>query len=118
MLFIDPVGTVVDQEVFNSDFLSQLANRLINWIRFKQEILFSLIRAAAEDEEIPAVFIDFSATGFAGPTTAINIAKELKALRESGKRVIAMNDRLSTTSYLMASQASEVWVHPVGSHKR
>ena len=26
-----------------------------------------------------------------------------------------MNDRLSTTSYLMASQASEVWVHPVGS---
>ena len=26
-----------------------------------------------------------------------------------------MNDRLTTTSYLMASQASEVWVHPVGS---
>ncbi|MDC0091986.1 signal peptide peptidase SppA, partial [Gammaproteobacteria bacterium] len=77
--------------------------------------LIALIRAAAEDEEIPAVFIDFSSTGFAGPTTAINIAKELKALRESGKRVIAFNDRLSTSSYLMASQASEVWVHPVGS---
>jgi len=45
----------------------------------------------------------------------INIAKELKALRDSGKRVIAFNDRLSTTSYLMASQASEVWIHPVGS---
>ena len=60
------------------------------------------------------MFVDFSSTGFAGPTTAINIAKELKALRDSGKRVIAFNDRLSTTSYLMASQASEVWVHPVG----
>ena len=58
--------------------------------------------------------IDFSSANFAGPTTAINIAKELKALRE-GKRVIAFNDRLSTTSYLMASQASEIWVHPVGS---
>ena len=77
--------------------------------------LIELIRAAAEDEEIPAVFIDFSSTGFAGPTTVINIAKELKALRDSGKRVIAMNDRLTTTSYLMASQASEIWVHPVGS---
>ena len=65
--------------------------------------------------DIPAVFVDFSSTGFAGPTTAINIAKELKMLRDSGKRVIAFNDRLSTTSYLMASQASEVWVHPVGS---
>ena len=114
VLFIDPVGTVVDQEVFNSDFLSQLgADSSMDQIQTRD--LIQLIRAAAEDEKIPAVFIDFSATGFAGPTTAINIAKELKALRESGKRVIAMNDRLSTTSYLMASQASEVWVHPVGS---
>jgi protease-4 len=100
--------------VFNSDFLSQLgADSSMDQIQTRD--LIQLIRAAAEDEEIPAVFVDFSATGFAGPTTAINIAKELKALRESGKRVIAMSDRLSTTSYLMASQASEVWVHPVGS---
>ena len=80
--------------------------------------LIELIRAAAEDEDIPAVFIDFSATGFAGPTTAINIAKELKALRESGKRVIAMSDRLSTTSYLMASQASEDMGASCRKHKR
>ena len=40
VLFIDPVGTVVDQEVFNSDFLSNLALTL-QWIRFKQEILFN-----------------------------------------------------------------------------
>jgi len=114
VLFIDPVGTVVDQEVFNTDFLSSIgADSSMDQIQTRD--LIQLIRAAAEDEEIPAVFIDFSATGFAGPTTAINIAKELKALRESGKRVIAMSDRLSTTSYLMASQASEVWVHPVGS---
>ena len=114
VLFIDPVGTVVDQEVFNSDFLFNLgADSSTDQIQTRD--LIELIRAAAEDEDIPAVFIDFSATGFAGPTTAINIAKELKALRESGKRVIAMNDRLSTTSYLMASQASEIWVHPVGS---
>ena len=29
VLFIDPVGTVVDQEVFNSDFLSQLGACLL-----------------------------------------------------------------------------------------
>tara|TARA_Y100000996_G_scaffold73360_1_gene49388 strand:+ start:1567 stop:3396 length:1830 start_codon:yes stop_codon:yes gene_type:complete len=114
VLFIDPQGTVVDQEVFNSDFLFNIgSNSSTNQIQTRD--LIKLIRAAAEDEDIPAVFIDFSSTGFAGPTTAINIAKELKALRKSGKRVIAFNDRLSTTSYLMASQASEVWVHPVGS---
>ena len=113
VLFINPEGTVVDQEVYNSDFLASLTAEATDQIQTRD--LIQLIRAAAEDEKIPAVFIDFSSTGFAGPTTAINIAKELKALRESGKRVIAMNDRLTTTSYLMASQASEVWVHPVGS---
>ena len=114
VLFIDPVGTVVDQEVFNTDFLSNLgADSSMDQIQTRD--LIKLIRVVAKDEDIPAVFIDFSATRFAGPTTVINIAKELRALRESGKRVIAMNDRLNTTAYLMASQASEVWVHPVGS---
>ena len=114
VLFINPQGLVVDQEVFNSESLLDVAtDSSIEQIQTRD--LIKLIRAAAQDESIPAVFIDFSSAGFAGPTTAINIAKELKALRDSGKRVIAFSDRLSTASYLMASQASEVWVHPVGS---
>ena len=114
VLFIDPQGTVVDQEVFSSDFLFNFDSGSASE-QIQTRDLIELIRAVGKDDEIPAVFIDFSSTGFAGPTTAINIAKELKALRESGKRVIAFNDRLSTTSYLMASQASEIWIHPVGS---
>ena len=114
VLFIDPQGTVVDQEVFSSDFLFNFDSGYASE-QIQTRDLIDLIRAVGKDDKIPAVFIDFSSTGFAGPTTAINIAKELKALRESGKRVIAFNDRLSTTSYLMASQASEIWIHPVGS---
>ena len=114
VLFIDPAGTVVDQEVFSSDFLIDIAAGS-STEQIQTRDLIQLIRAAGKDEDIPAVLIDFSSTSFAGPTTAINIAKELKALRDSGKKVIAFNDRLSTTSYLMASQASEVWLHPVGS---
>ena len=114
VLLIDLEGTVVDQAAFNSDFLSSIGTDS-STDQIQTRDLIRLIRAAAEDEDILAVFVDFSSTGFAGPTTAINIAKELKMLRDSGKRVIAFNDRLSTTSYLMASQASEVWVHPAGS---
>ena len=114
VLLIDPQGTVVDEEVFKYDFLINLGTNF-STDQIQTRDLIQLIRAAADDEDIPAVFINFSSTDFAGPTTAINIAKELKALRDSGKRVIAFNDRLSTTSYLMASQASEVWIHPVGS---
>ena len=114
VLLIDPQETVVDEEVFKYDFLINLGTNF-STDQIQTRDLIQLIRAAADDEDIPALFIDFSSTDFAGPTTAINIAKELKALRDSGKRVIAFNDRLSTTSYLMASQASEVWIHPVGS---
>ena len=114
VLLIDPKETVVDEEVFKYDILINLGTNF-STDQIQTRDLIQLIRAAADDEDIPAVFIDFSSTDFAGPTTAINIAKELKALRDSGKRVIAFNDRLSTTSYLMASQASEVWIHPVGS---
>ena len=110
VLFLDPQGIIVEQEVFNSDFLFGSSEDQI-----QTRDLIDLIKAVGEDDNIPAVFIDFSSANYAGPTTAINIAKELKALRDSGKRIIAFSDRLSTTSYLMASQASEVWLHPVGS---
>ena len=91
VLFIDPVGTVVDQEVFSSDFLLDIAAGS-STEQIQTRDLIQLIRAAGKDEDIPAVLIDFSSTSFAGPTTAINIAKELKALRDSGKKVIAFND--------------------------
>ena len=105
---------MVDQGVFNTDFLSNIGiGSSTDQIQTRD--LIQLIRTVAEDEDVPAVFVDFSSTSFAGSTTAINIAKEVKALRDSGKRVIAFNDRLTTSSYLIASQASEVWVHPVGS---
>ena len=111
VLILNPKGTIVDQEVFasNFDFFSEPVKQI------QTRDLIALIQAASKDEDIPAVYIDFSQTSFAGPTTAINIAKELKALRDSGKRIIAFSDRLSTASYMMASQATEVWVHPVGS---
>ena len=113
VLLINPEGIVVDNEVYGTFFSFNVLDTSTDQIQTRD--LIRLIRYAADDRNIPAVLIDFSSTSFAGPTTAINIAKELKALRDSGKRVIAFNDRLTTTSYLMASQASEVWVHPVGS---
>jgi len=114
VIILDPQGTIVDQEVFGDDFLANITSDDSSK-QIQTRDFIELIQTIAEDDDIPAVLIDFSQTRFAGPTTALNIAKELKALRDSGKRVIAFNDRLATTSYLMASQASEVWVHPVGS---
>ena len=61
VLLIDPKGTVVDQEVFNYDFFINLGtNFSLDQIQTRD--LIKLIRAASADEDIPAVFIDFSST--------------------------------------------------------
>ena len=113
VLVLNPQGTVVDQEVFGGNLLARVSrDGPSNQIQTRD--LIKLIQAVAVDDNIPAVLIDFSRARFSGQTTAINISKELKALRESGKEIIAFNDNLSTNSYLMASQASEIWLHPVG----
>jgi protease-4 len=113
VLVLNPQGIVVDQEISAGNFLASITGGgLSNQVQTRD--LIELIQAVSVDDDIPAILIDFSNTSFAGPTTAINIAKELRALRDTGKRIIAFNDHLSTTSYLIASQASEVWLHPVG----
>ena len=97
VLFIDPQGIVVDQEVFNSDFLSSLSgNGAADQIQTRD--LIELIRAVADDEDIPAVFIDFSSTGFAGPTTAINIAMMIaEKSSEKGPNRGAIRHKISNT---------------------
>ena len=77
VLSINPKGTVVDQAVFHYDFFKNPGTNF-SMDQIQTRDLIQLIRTAADDEDIPAVFIDFSSTNFAGPTTAINIAKELK----------------------------------------
>jgi protease-4 len=114
VLVLNPKGVIVDQEVFATDFTFSFAGGSPPK-QIQTRDFIKLIQEIAKDEDIPAVLIDFSKTEFAGPTTLINVANELKALRESGKQVIAFSDRLSTSSYMMASQASQIWIHPVGS---
>ena len=75
VLVLNPQGTVVDQKVFGSNLLTSITgDRSSNQIQTRD--LIKLIQAISADDDIPAVLIDFSKTGFAGPTTAINIAKE------------------------------------------
>ncbi len=113
VLIVDPEGTILDQEAFSSDPGLPLL-RLAEESVIQTRDLVKLIRVAAADEQLAGVLIDFSKTSFAGPTTALEIAGELAALRESGKPVIAFSEALTTGSYLMAAQADEIYLHPSG----
>lgn len=112
VLILNPEGRVQDQEVFPEEFgfpFNMAAEKQI-----QSRDLIKLIRAAAADEDLAGILIDFSDASFAGPSTALNIAKELAALRENGKQVVAYSEVLDTSAYLMAAQADEIYVHPSG----
>ncbi|MCZ6831455.1 MAG: S49 family peptidase, partial [Gammaproteobacteria bacterium] len=112
VLILKPEGLILDQEAYPSEFTFPFS--LPNQQQIQTRDLIRLIRSVAEDERLTGVIIDFSEAEFAGPTTALEIASELAALRASGKPLIAFSDVLTTSSYLMAAQAEEIYVHPSG----
>lgn len=112
VLIISPEGFVLDQEAFSAEL--SFPPSLPGDPQIQSRDLIKLIRAAAEDERLAGVLVDFSGAVFSGPSTALNIATELAALRESGKPVVAFSEVLTTSSFLMAAQADEIYVHPSG----
>lgn len=111
VLILDPEGLVKDQVVYPDNLLATLG---MEDDQLTSRDLVKLIRAAAEDDTLAGVLLDFSKTRFSGVSTALLIAEELKALKASGKPVIAYSERMGTSSYLMATQANEIFLHPSG----
>ncbi len=113
VLILAPEGVILDQEMYPSDFSFPFPT-MPEDNQIQTRDLVKLIRAVAADDSLAAVLIDFSNVGFAGTTTAMMLADELAAVRESGKPVIAYSEALTTGSYLMAAQADEIFVHNSG----
>jgi protease-4 len=112
VLILNPQGLVLDQEAFPSEV--PFPPSLDNENQVQSRDLIRTIRAAAADERIAGVLLDFSKARFTGPSTALRIADELGALRGAGKPVIAYSESLGTGAYMMAAQADEIYVHPSG----
>jgi protease-4 len=112
VLILNPEGTILDQAAYPTDLDVPFAIPQEHQIQSRD--LIELIRSAAKDERLSGVLVDFSRASFSGVSTALNIAGEVAALKSSGKPVIAYSESLSTASYLMASHADEIHVHPSG----
>ncbi len=112
VLILAPKGLILDQEAFPEEFNFPLA--LPDDDQVQTRDLVRLIRAAANDERLSGVVIDFSDANFTGPTTALHIARELRAFKDAGKPIISYAESLGTGAFMMAAQGDEIWVHPAG----
>jgi protease-4 len=114
-LVIAPEGRLVEQ--YSSDPASRALARLYGDRGAGEVQLRDLLRAfdaAAKDKRIERVLLRTDALSFQGYASVREVAAALQALRASGKQVVAFGEGFDQWQYLLAAQADEVYLDPMG----
>lgn len=115
-LVIAPEGKLVEQ--FTADPLTRTLARSLG-DRSAEEVqlrdLLRAIEAAREDKHIERVLLRLDKLEPSGMASLREVAAALGELRASGKQVVAFGENIDQAQYLLAAQANEVYVDPMGS---
>ncbi|WP_254460248.1 signal peptide peptidase SppA [Xanthomonas sacchari] len=115
-LLIAPEGKLVEQ--FSADPVSRALAKAMN-DKGAQEIqlrdLIRAIEAAKTDPKIERVALRLDKLQPSGFASMREVEKALQDLRGSGKQIVAYSDNLNQWQYLLAAQANEVYLDPMGS---
>ncbi|MET0519608.1 MAG: signal peptide peptidase SppA [Burkholderiaceae bacterium] len=71
--------------------------------------------AAARDDKIWALMLELDDFSGAGLASLGEVAAALQRFKASGKPILAYGDGYSQRGYYLAAQASEIYLHPLGS---
>ncbi|MCC4597561.1 signal peptide peptidase SppA [Xanthomonas campestris pv. phormiicola] len=115
-LLIAPEGTLVEQ--FSADPVSRALTKAMGDKGAEEIQLRDLIRAleaAKTDPKIERVALRLDKLQPSGFASMREVVAALQDLRSSGKQVVAYSDSLSQAQYLLAAQANEVYLDPMGS---
>ncbi len=115
-LLIAPEGTLVEQ--FSADPVSRALTKAMGDKGAEEIQLRDLIRAleaAKTDPKIERVALRLDKLQPSGFASMREVSAALQDLRASGKQVVAYSDNLSQAQYLLAAQANEVYLDPMGS---
>ena len=77
--------------------------------------VLAVIDAAAQDPAITHALLLTDELGAAGLPTLREMAAALQRFKATGKPVVAWGANFDQRGYYLAAQASEVWLHPMGS---
>lgn len=113
-LVIAPEGALVEQ--YSSDpFSRALAKSLgqeVGEVQLRD--LLRALDAARDDKRIERVLLRSDRMTFSGYASIRELAAALTRLKAAGKQVIAYGDYFEQAQYLLAAQASEVYMDPEG----
>ena len=115
-LVIAPEGKLVEQ--FTADPLTRTLARSLG-DRSAEEVqlrdLLRAIEAAKDDKHIERVLLRLDKLQPSGMASLREVAAALGELRASGKQIVAFGENIDQAQYLLAAQANEVYVDPMGS---
>ena len=114
-LVIAPEGRLVEQ--FSADPVSRALGKAVGDKGAEEIQLRDLIRAleaAKTDKKIERVVLELDKLQPSGFASMREVTVALQELRAAGKQVVAFSENMSQSQYLLAAQADEVYLDPMG----
>lgn len=114
-LVIAPEGKLVEQ--YSTDPASRAFARVVGDKSGGEVQLRDLLRAldaAKDDKRIERVLLRPDRMSFSGYASIREVAAAIARLRDSGKQVVAFGENFDQNQYLLAAQANEVYLDPMG----
>lgn len=114
-LVIAPEGALVEQ--YSSDPASRQIKKLMGDKGAGEVQLRDLLRAldaARTDTRVERVLLRVDRLKFSGYASIREVAGAIAKLRASGKQVVAFGENIDQMQYLLAAQANEVYIDPMG----
>ena len=113
-LVIAPEGNLVEQ--FSSDPLTRALERALGEKGGEVQLrdLVRALDAAAKDKRVERVVLNLDKLQAAGMASLRETADAIARVKASGKQVVAFSEMMDQKQYLLAAQASEVYLDPMG----
>lgn len=114
-LVIAPEGRLVEQ--FSADPVSRALAKAMGDKGAEEIQLRDLIRvidAARDDARIERVVLELDKLQPSGFASLREVAAALQQLRGAGKQVVAFSESMGQSQYLLAAQADEIYLDPMG----
>ena len=111
VLVLDLDGVVVEQPT-QAAFADMLSGAGVREYRLRD--LTAALDEAKDDDRVKAVALDLDSFLGGGQTAIAELGQAVRRVRQSGKTVVAYATAYTDDSYLLASNASEIWLSPMG----
>jgi protease-4 len=105
-------GAIVEQPADASPWAAAQGESPTHEFRLRD--LVRAIDAAKTDDRVKVLVLDLDSYGGGYPAAVTEVSNAIGRFKASGKKVLAYATAYTDGSYLLASNASEIWVNPMG----